>query len=216
MLILGLDPSQKTGWALYDTKAPLSAIRCGVLKIAAEKKAFERNAGLLGRALVKLLGEHRDPNTKKIILPDFAVIEKAPRQPAGQYGQQRKPTTVKFMGEEVPAQDGDEAEGGGGLQSTLSTNQMAAALCAVLGAYGIPYEALMSSGWRKSAYGFGTHKGWKREDWKKYSRQMCQQMRITATNDDMAEACWIAFAGKACGKFKEIERNRLMQAQRAA
>lgn len=208
-LILGLDPSQKTGWALYDTKAPLSAIRCGVLKIEAEKKAFERNAGMLGRALVKLLGEYRDPETKRIILPDFAVIEKAPRQPAGQYGQPRKAATVKFMGEQMPAQDGDEAESaGGGLQSTLSTNQMAAALCSVLGAYGVPYEAMTSAEWRKPAYGFGTRKGWGRDDWKKHSREMCRQMRITATNDDMAEACWIAFAGKSCDRFRKMEHDR--------
>lgn len=206
MVILGLDPSQKTGWALYDTKAPLSAIRCGALKIPAQKKMFEQNAGMLGYALVKLLSERRDPETKKIILPDFAVIEKAPRQPAGSYGPKKRPETVRFMGEQMPAQDGDEEEGGGGgLQSTLSTNQMAAALCAILGAYQIPFEEMTSAEWRKPAYGFGTRRGWQRPDWKRHARQMCAQMKITATNDDMAEACWIAFAGKNCQRLRRME-----------
>lgn len=207
MLILGLDPSQKTGWALYDTQAAVSAIQCGVLKITAEEKKFEENAGLLGHALTKLLSQRRDPDTKRILLPDFAVIEKAPRQPAGSFGSKKgKPSTVKYMGENIPAQDGDEAAGGGGgLQSTLSTNQMAASLCAILGAYQIPYVTMTSAEWRKAAYGFGTRKGWVRKDWKDHSRSMCRQMKIQATNDDMAEACWIAFAGANSQTFKLMQ-----------
>jgi hypothetical protein len=196
MLILGLDPAQKTGWGLYDTRANLSAMRCGVLKFDAIKKEFERNAGLLGPQLRDLI--------KEIGRPDFAVIEMAPRQPAGFFRKGKKPATTRFMGAEVPAQDGDEEGGGGGLQSTLSTNQMAAALSSVLGCFNIPFEPMKDSTWRKAAYGFGTRAGWVRDDWKKHARQMCRQMRITATNDDMAEACWIAYAGAGCQAFKML------------
>ena len=202
MLILGLDPAQKTGWALYDTRAELSAIRCGVLKFSAIKGEFETNAGLLGPQLKDLIN-------KQIGKPDFAVIEMAPRQPAGMFRQGRKPSTVKFMGEEIPAQDGDEEEGGGGgLQSTLSTNHMAAALASVLGCFNIPFEAMKDSTWRKAAYGFGRKPGWSRPDWKRHARQMCQQMRITATNDDMAEACWIAFAGSKSQLVKNMQNQQ--------
>ena len=210
MIILGLDPSQKTGWALYDTKANVSAIRCGVLKIDAEKKKFEQNAGKLGFALMKLLTERRDPTTGRPILPDFAVIEKAPRRPYGGGGEDEptKGKTTRFMGQEIPAQDGDEEEGKGpGLQGTLSTNQMTAALCAILGAYKIPFVEVTPAEWRKPSYGFGTRKGWTRKEWKRHSREKCAQVRITATNDDMAEACWIAYAGPAQQAFKYLQAN---------
>ena len=115
MLILGLDPSQKTGWALYDTQAALTAVKAGVIKAGDwEKGQFEEMAGSIGRALKDLI--------KEIGKPDFAVVEKAPRQPAGSYGgNKRKPSAVKFMGEEMPAQEVDSDEGGGGLQSTRIT-----------------------------------------------------------------------------------------------
>lgn len=202
MIILGLDPSQSTGWALYDTEAKLSAIRCGVLKISTEKGAFEQNAGALGRALKDLV--------KSVGKPDFAAVEQAPRQPYGSFKPKGRPATVRFMGEDMPAQGGDEAGGGNGLQSTLSTNQMAAALTSVLGCFNIPFETMTDGEWRKLAYGFGKRAGWARPDWKRHARQMCAQMKITATNDDMAEACWIAFAGASCPKFK------LLQARSAA
>lgn len=194
-LILGLDPSRKTGWAYYDTNSQISAMKAGVLKAEGKGGEFEDHAGSLARALVKLFKEHGKP--------DFAILERAPRQV---FGAPRKKETVRFMGEEMPSQHGDEEGAGGGLQSTLSTNQMAAALAAILGAYGIPFETMETSSWRKAAYGFGRRKGWSRPEWKKHSRQMCSQMRIAATNDDMAEACWIAFAGASCQTFKDMMR----------
>jgi hypothetical protein len=187
-LILGLDPSQKTGWALYDTQASLTAIKAGVIKAGDwEKGQFEEMAGSLGRALKDLIKENGRP--------DFAVVEKAPRQ---QYGGEETP--VEVMG----VQTGHMQRTGPGLQGTLSTNQMAAALCAILGAFNIPYEVIMPSMWRKRAYGFGTHKGWERKDWKRHSREKCGQLKIKATNDDMAEAVWIAFAGAGCQTFKML------------
>lgn len=192
-LILGLDPSQKTGWALYDPASDLSAIRCGTLK--ASGTDFEDKAASLAASLVALLKQDRDPRTRKVILPDFAVIERAPRQQYSQGG--KKP---KFMGEAVE----DEGGSAPGLSGTLSTNQMTGALCAILGAYGIPFETIMPVTWRKAAYGFGTHRGWKRPDWKRHAREQCSRMKIVATNDDSAEACWIAFAGKACQTYRML------------
>lgn len=200
MLILGLDPSQKTGWALYDPSCDVSTIRCGVLKFTAEKGKFEHNASKLGRAFATFVKEQGRP--------DFAVIEQAPRQPAGQFKGKSQTKTVRFMGHEMPAQDGDEDSGsGGGLQSTLSTNQMAASLASILGAFNIPFVTMTDSSWRKTAYGFGRRDGWFRNDWKKHSRQQCAQFKIHATNDDMAEACWIAFAGSRTREFNML-RNK--------
>lgn len=199
MLIAGFDPSQKTGWAFYDPDADLSAMRCGTLK--ATGTDFEDKAASLAMGLVALLKQNRDPRTQKIILPDFAVIERAPRQQYSQGG--KKP---KFMGEAV-----EDAEEGGsvpGLSGTLSTNQMTGALCAILGAYHIPFETIMPVTWRKAAYGFGTHRGWKRPDWKRQAREQCARAKIIATNDDSAEACWIAFAGKGCQSFRMLDRAR--------
>lgn len=196
MLILGLDPSQNTGWALYDTTEPkLGHIRAGVLKVKGTAGEFEENAGLLGRLLVDLI--------KDIGRPDFAVLERAPRQPYGAH--KPKGGTIKFMGEDIAAQDGDTA-GGNGLQSTLSTNQMAAALSSVLGAFKIPFDTMTDSDWRKRSYGFGRNKGWKRADWKRHARQTCAMHKINVTNDDMAEACWIAYAGASLQVFKDLER----------
>lgn len=198
MIILGLDPSQKTGWALYDTSQPkLDHMRAGVLRVKGTKGEFESNSGLLGNLLVELI--------KEVGIPDFAVLERAPRQPYGAH--KPKNGTVRFMGQEMAAQDGDE-EGGNGLQSTLSTNQMAAALSAVLGAYKIPFEAITDGEWRKASYGFGKRQGWSRPDWKRHARQTCAMHKIAVTNDDMAEACWIAFAGASRQLFKSLEQGR--------
>ncbi|WOC14992.1 hypothetical protein [Pseudochrobactrum sp. MP213Fo] len=196
-LILGLDPSQNTGWALYDPSREISTIRCGIIKFTAEAGKFEQNASRLGRAFATFVKEQGRP--------DFAVIEQAPRQPAGQFKAKAQVKTVRFMGQEMPAQSGDdETSGGGGLQSTLSTNQMAAALASILGAYNVPFVTMTDSDWRKRAYGFGRQKGWARKEWKKHSRQQCMQQKIHVTNDDMAEACWIAFAGASSDEFKML------------
>lgn len=197
MIILGLDPAQKTGWAIYDTARSLSAIRCGTLKINAAKGEFEQNAAALGEALRKLL-------ESEIGRPDLAVLERAPRKPYAKPRSQGAVRQVKFMGVEMPAQDGDEDGGVTGLQSVLSTGQMTGGLSAVLGCFSIPIGTMTTGQWHKAAYGFGTRKGWDRKSWKRHAREMCSHHRITATNDDMAEACWIAFAGTASDAFKQM------------
>lgn len=197
MIILGLDPSQKTGWALYDTtQQKLNHIRAGVLRVNGTKGEFEANAGILGKELVKLI--------KDVGRPDFAALERAPRQPYGQ--QMPKNGMIKFMGQEIEAQ-GSEEGGGNGLQSTLSTNQMAAALSSVLGAFNVPFITMTDGAWRKGSYGFGRRKGWARADWKKHARTTCAAHKINVTNDDMAEACWIAYAAAGTQEFKNLERS---------
>lgn len=187
MLILGLDGAQNTGWALYDTASNLSAIRAGVIKSVGED--YEHKAASLGLSLVRLIKADR---------PDFIVIEMPIRsQPA------RQTRRVKFMGEEQV-----EEVSGSGLNAVISSNQMVGALSAIIGAYQIPFETIAPVTWRKQFLGFGTHKGWQRKDWKKAVRDRCSQLKITVTNDDMADAVGVAFAGASTQTFKMMQQRR--------
>ncbi|KFB10356.1 hypothetical protein [Nitratireductor basaltis] len=198
MKIMGLDPSQSCGWAIYDDQLPISAMLCGVLKVKGVRGKFELNAGQLAPKLVELI--------KAQGKPDFAVIEQAPRRPFSA-GKNRGPEgLLAGMGVEQESEAAGAAMGG--LQATLSTNQMAATCAAVLGAYKVPFITMTDETWRKLSYGFGRNKGWGRAEWKKHARQKCGQVRITVTNDDMAEACWIAFAGASSQEFKMLQMQR--------
>lgn len=184
MLIMSFDPGQTTGYALFDTMANLSAIRAGVIKSAGDD--YEHKAASLGIGLVRLIKADR---------PDFVVIEMPIRsQPA------RQVRKVKFMGEEQTAE-----ASGSGLNAVISSNQMVGALSAIVGAYQIPFQTIAPVTWRKQFLGFGTRPGWQRKDWKRAVRERCAQLRITVTNDDMADAVGIAFAGKATDTFRWIE-----------
>ena len=183
-LILSFDPSQSTGWALYDTTANISAIRPGVLKAVGGD--YEHKAASIGLQAMRLIKENR---------PDFVVLEMPIRSmPA------RQTRKMKFMGEEHV-----EEASGSGLNAVISSNQMVGALSAIIGAYRIPFECIAPVTWRKQFLGFGTRPGWQRKDWKKAVRDRCAQLKITVTNDDMADAVGLAFAGKACDGFRWIE-----------
>ncbi|MBA3576208.1 MAG: hypothetical protein H0W39_01130 [Sphingomonas sp.] len=186
MIILGLDAAQNTGWALYDA-APgtsLSSIKAGVLKATGE--TYEDKAAALGRALVLLIKADR---------PDFIAIEMPIRTQPG-----RVTRKVKFMGEAQV-----EEASGSGLNAVISSNQMVGACAAIVGAYGIPFQMIAPVTWRKAFLGFGTHPGWARKDWKRAVRDKCQQLKITVTNDDMADAVGIAFAGAGCQAFRALQ-----------
>lgn len=184
MLILGLDGAQVTGWALHDTAADLSAIQAGVLRTSGDD--YEHKAASLGLSLMRLIKANR---------PDFIVIEMPIRsQPA------RQTRKVKFMGEERV-----EEASGSGLNAVISSNQMVGALSAIIGAYRIPFETIAPVSWRKQFLGFGTRPGWQRKDWKKAVRERCTQLRINVTNDDMADAVGIAFAGASLQTFRHMQ-----------
>ncbi|GHC79517.1 hypothetical protein [Limoniibacter endophyticus] len=187
MIILGLDAAQATGWAYYDTQASLSAIRAGTIKATGDD--YEHKAATLGRGLVKLIKEKR---------PDFVVIEMPIRtQPT------KQKRSMKFMGEETV-----EEAAGSGLNAVISSNQMVGAVSAIIGAYNLPFATIPSVSWRKQFLGFGTRRGWQRTDWKKAVRDRCSQLKIIVTNDDMADAVGVAFAGSQlqAAKMLEVER----------
>jgi Holliday junction resolvasome RuvABC endonuclease subunit len=87
----------------------------------------------------------------------------------------------------------------------ISSNQMVGALSAIVGAYQIPFETIAPVSWRKQFLGFGTRPGWQRKDWKKAVRDRCAHLKITVTNDDMADAAGIAFAGASMQTFKMMQ-----------
>ena len=107
------------------------------------------------------------------------------------------------MGEQV-----EEQAVGSGLNAVISSNQMVGACSAIIGAYGIPFECIAPVSWRAQFLGFGRRPGWQRKDWKKAVRERCQQLKITVTNDDMADAVGVAFAAKACQTLKLLEARR--------
>lgn len=184
MIIMGLDPSQSTGWSRYDTGKDASAIEAGVLKAVGDD--YEHKAAELGYRLVKLIKERK---------PDFVAVEMPIRSmPA------RQVRKVKFMGEETV-----EESSGSGLNAVISSNQMVGAVSAVIGAYGVPFITVAPVTWRKAFLGFGTMKGWQRKDWKKAVRAKCDSLKIIVTNDDMADAVGIAYAAKGSDAFRWIE-----------
>lgn len=190
MIILGLDQAQNCGFAIYDTNAPLSAIRVGVIKAKqAKDEEYEIMARRLGNELMLLIKREK---------PDVIAMERPLRRAPGSNA---KTKTVKFMGEEQTV----EGEGGyGGLNAVISSNQLAGAVAGVVGAFNKPLLTLPDSTWRKSFLGMGRQKGWAREDWKRASRQRCRDLKITVTNDDQADAVGVAFAASCAQEVKAM------------
>lgn len=194
MRILGLDPSQSTGWALYDTTAHLSAIQAGVIRVSRAEGGYEVKAAELGRQVRAIIAAQR---------PDFVAVEQPLRQKPGAG---KKKAKLRFSGDLVSAVDENDYDddGGGGLNAVISSNQMVGAICGVIGVFGIPFATISVQTWRKMAYGPGSLGG--RKQAKAKARELCRQHRIIATNDDMAEAVWIAFAGAGLPQAKMLGR----------
>lgn len=184
-LILGLDPSQKCGFAYFDTKQNLSAMETGVLNVSGA--TTEVKAAYLGIGLVELIKDRK---------PDFVSIE---AQFKGRPDQRR---VKKFMGEEEVV----EVAQGAGFLSTVSQNMMLGAICGVIGPCRITFDLVAPSQWRKAFLGFGREKTFDRKKWKKAARDRCDQLRIPADTDDAAEAAGIAFAGQNSEMFKMVQK----------
>lgn len=185
MIILGLDQAQNCGYALYDTKAPLSAIRVGVIRAKEEKSdKYEDMSARLGLELMKLLKTER---------PDFVALEQPIRTMPGGGG--KKKTKVKFMGEAQTV----EKTVGGGMNAVISSNQMTGAAASIVGAFRIPFMTIAPVTWRKCFLGFGTRPGWERDDWKRAARERCSSLKIKVTNNDQSDAVGIV-VGASCSQ----------------
>lgn len=189
-LILGIDPSQKTGFSFWDDARSLSSMTTGLIKAPVGKNIpIEEKAASLGRQLCLMIRQQR---------PDIIAIEEPMRRlPAG--GTRK----VKFLGEE------QQVEGpAGGAAAMISSNQIVGAIVCVCAIKDIPFITLMPSTWRKHWFGFGTHSGWTREDWKKAARERCSVLKIAVSSHDAAEACGIAFAATATPEFKMLRHQK--------
>ncbi|HEV7253856.1 MAG TPA: hypothetical protein VGN97_12290 [Mesorhizobium sp.] len=172
-----------TGFAWYDTRAELSAIEAGSFRIGPGD--YEQRAGEMGSILIRTIKPRR---------PDFVAIE----QPVRNVMPQRKHVS-DFAGER------DDVTINAG--TALLLNQLTGAAAAIIRAYSIPFEVIPPATWRKQFLGFGRRPGWVRKDWKRATRERCQQLRIHVTNDDQADAVGVAFAGSASQAFKMTERS---------
>lgn len=184
MMILGLDIASKTGWALYDPKAPISAIRSGSFTVSGNTP--EEKAASLAGHLIKLF--------KFNGVPQFAVIE----QPIRTAPLAKK--TQNLMGLKVAA-----SVAPAGLNAVILSNQLVGGAVALIRGYGIAWEMVSSSTWRKGAFGFGRKPGMDRAGWKRLAKERCQQLKIDVSNADEAEAVFIAMAGPNCQRFKMLQ-----------
>lgn len=185
MRILGLDVATTTGWAFYDPALPMAAIVSGSFRV--QGKTPEEKAYDIASRMIRLFKEHKKP--------DFIVIE----QPIRTAPVQKK--AQKFMGQDTGAFQAQA----GGLNAVISSNQLVGSIVGLIRGYGLSFEMVGSSSWRSNSFGFGTRKGWQRQDWKRHAKDRCAQMRIDVRNADEAEAVWIAFYGPKCQRYKLIE-----------
>lgn len=191
MIILGLDIATTTGFAWYDDKAGLSAIKTGTVKATGDSP--EAKAASLGDQLRDLFKDQR---------PDFVAIEEPLRN-------------IKTFPKKIQTMYGTK------VVQTVNPNQMLlpcliGAAMVVVSAYKRPWETIPSSTWRKSFFGAGfkppvkiTEKEGEDPEveklWKKAAVDRCRSMRIEVRNADAAEAVGIAFAGAATQTFKMLQ-----------
>lgn len=161
--ILALDPASTTGWALYDTDNPISAIQCGSIQLDG-KGPFEK-VRCVRALLPRMVREHH---------PDFAVFE----SPLSHIPQFKKSKT-NMLGEEETSTTINAG-------TILMLNRISGAVQTVLDGMNIPCEEVRPMTWQtvipKKIKG-GT---------KDRVRQFCDMLQIIGKNADARDAAVIA------------------------
>lgn len=179
-LILGLDIATVTGFAWYDDRASLSAIKTGLIK--AEGENAEQIAASLACQLVAMFKAGR---------PDFVAIEQPMRN------------VVSFK---KKRQDfGGEVEQQTINPNALKLSSLTGAAVGIVAAYRVPWETISSATWRKVFLGMGRSPGFDRAMWKRTAVERCRALRIEVRNADAAEAVGIAIAGASTQTFKMMQ-----------
>lgn len=187
MLILGMDIATTTGFCWFeppkrddaaDLRAAFASMRVGSFKVSGSEP--EDKAAAIAPHLIKMFRHEK---------PDLLVIE----QPARHIQQHDKVITDMHGSRTVKTINPG---------TTILLNQLTGAVVTIARAYSIQFMTISEETWRKEAYGFGRKKGWQRPQWKKHARELCQVKGVAVTNDDQAEACWVAFAGWRSQTFK--------------
>lgn len=193
-LILGLDPSKSTGWAIYrpsqlTPKFWKNAFQCGTFEMP-EKCDVYYTADMVGQKLTTLLKECKEEHGR---LPDFAVIE----------GQAQAQV------------------GGANFEGSIYPWIAASSLISTLGRFRIPYATVMPVTWRTAFFGKGNkpafkiHKlkkpdprtgktEWIEWLWKDFAIDRLRELGVElpktkALADDAAEACALAYCWQCDG-----------------
>ncbi|TKT80003.1 hypothetical protein [Aquamicrobium sp. LC103] len=181
-LILGLDIATTTGFAWYDDKASLSAVKTGLIK--AQGDNAEEKAASLAQQLVKMFREGK---------PDFVAIEQPMRN------------VVSFK---KKRQDlGGEVEEQTINPNALQLSSLSGAAVAIISAYRVPWETIPSATWRKAFLGMGRSPGFDRATWKKAAVERCRALKIEVRSADAAEAVGVAISAASSQTFKMLSRN---------
>jgi hypothetical protein len=193
MLILSFDIATTTGYCWFEPparddavnlRAAFASMRPGSFKVTGEEP--EDKAADMAPHLIKMFRQGK---------PDLLVIE----QPKRHVQQHEKVVSDLYGRRNVKTIN---------PATTILLNQLTGAVVTVARAYDIPFVTIPEDTWRREAYGFGRKRGWQRKDWKKHARELCQLKGIHVTNDDQAEACWIAYAFWRSQAFKMLQRQR--------
>lgn len=178
MKILTLDVATKCGYAVWDCERPPSSMLSGSLHFIGGT-AFEKEEDIR-RKLPRLIREHR---------PDFAAFE-APL------------SIIPTFTKRSKTMFGDEEEISTINPGTvMQLNRLAAAAHICISGQNIPCVEVRPQSWLsvidKDIKGSS----------KERAKQMCERLKIVATNQDARDACIIAYwTAKKCDQF------RLMQA----
>lgn len=184
-LILGIDQSiSNTGLALYDTTAPMTAMRLHSFK--AEGRDDVDRILNFRRQLSRLIKEWA---------PDFAAFE-APL------------SHVQPHVKKVRHLDGVREETTINARTALQLNQIAGACIATLDGRSVRFDVVRPATWRKRFLGYTTNK--QREvaghkSWKHAARAQCEAEGIPARNMDQAEAAGIAVWASECDAWKLLK-----------
>lgn len=180
MKILALDVATKTGWAIYDTDYPPSAIVSGSLHFQG-KTAFEKVADMR-RKLPRLLRERR---------PDFCAIE----MPLSIIPTFTKKTKT-LLGEEEQSSTINPG-------TVMQLNRLAGAAQVCVSGMNVPCVEVRPQTWQSV---IAKHiKG----PTKKRAAEYCDLLKIVSPNADSRDACVIAiWAAGHCSEMKMMERAR--------
>lgn len=182
-IILGLDIATVTGFAWYDDKASMSAIRTGLIKATGDNA--EQKAASLATQMVALMRDNK---------PDFVAIEQ-PMRNVVSFKKKRQD-----FGGEVDEQTINP--------NALQLSSLSGAAVGIIAAYRIPWETIPSATWRKAFLGMGRSPGFDRSTWKRVAVERCRAMKIDVKNADAAEAVGIAFAGASTQTFRMLNAGR--------
>lgn len=179
-LILALDIASTTGWALYDTDLPPSAMQSGSMKFLGQS-AHEKVADMR-RKLPRLIKEHR---------PDFVVYE-APLEVAPRFVKKGK---TNLLG------DADEVETTINSRTISMLGRLAGAgEMAVLG-QNIPCAEVRAQTWQTVIPRTIAGKP------KQRAKAYCDMLRIVSPNMDSRDACVIAlWAAGHCQELRMLQR----------